>query len=77
MQKFTPNDLVRFIYKETSSAEMLMIMDALAEDDTLASCYESLAEGFQQLPRPQLTPSTKTIDSILHYSRQTSFETHL
>ena len=77
MQKFTPNDLVRFIYKETSATETLAIMDALIVDTKLAATYEDLTKGFSQLPQVTFAPKASAIDNILNYSRQTSFEAQL
>jgi len=77
MQKFTPNDLIRFIYKETSASETLAIMDALVEDQELAAAYEDLTKGFSQLPKVTFAPKTDSISNILNYSKQTSFETQV
>ena len=77
MQKFTPNDLIRFIYKETSASETLAIMDALAVDAELAATYEDLTNGFSQLPKVTFAPKASSISNILNYSKQTSFETQL
>ncbi|MFK7933016.1 MAG: hypothetical protein AB8G22_05860 [Saprospiraceae bacterium] len=77
MQKFTPNDLIRFIYKETSASETLAIMDALVVDEQLATAYEDLTKGFSQFPKVTFAPKASSISNILNYSRQTSFEAQL
>jgi len=69
-QKFTPEDLVRFLYRETQASETLAIQDALHEDEALAATFDELAEGFQQLPKVRFSPSQKAIDRILMYSDQ-------
>lgn len=69
-QKFTPNHLVKFIYKETSAQEMLGIIDALNEDETLAKEYETLIEAYEALPKVKVQPSRSSINNILDYSRQ-------
>lgn len=74
-RKFTPNDLVRFIYKETSGSETLAIMDALNEDPQLADIYEDLIEGYVQMPKVSFSPSNATLKQILGYSKETSYET--
>ena len=72
-QKFTPNDLIRFIYKETTPAEMLDIMDALNEDYCLAEEYEILLETYQQLPKARLQPSFASLQNILLHSQNSSY----
>ena len=69
-QKFTPEDLVRFLYRETPASETLAIHDALHDDEALAATFDELVEGFQQLPRVQFSPSSKAINRILMYSDQ-------
>lgn len=72
-QKFTYNDLVRFLYRETDASETLAIGEALHEDRELAVAYEELAIGYQQLPKVQFRPAKRTIQRILTYSDQETF----
>lgn len=73
-QKFTPNHLVKFIYKETSAQEMLDIIDALNEDYILAEEYEALIEAYQALPKINKQPSRTSINNILDYSRHSRLQ---
>ena len=72
---FTQNDLIRFIYKETSAAETVAIHGALSEDPLLYEQYELLLESSMQFPKVQFSPSNSTIQKILGYSEQTTLET--
>ncbi len=73
-QPFTPDQLIRFIYKETSAVETLAIDAALQEDDDLWETYESLHEGYRQLPKVKFNASPKSIQQILAYSARTAVE---
>ncbi len=69
-QKFTPNHLVRYIYKETSVAESLAIEKALGEDWNLYEAYEELHKAYAQLPKVTFSPKPSSIRNILKYSAQ-------
>ena len=69
-EKFTPNDLVRYIYKETSLAESLAIEEAFNEDWNLYETYEELHKAYAQLPKVTFAPSPTSIRNILKYSAQ-------
>lgn len=71
-ENFTIEDLVRFIYHETSASETMAINEALETDSDLYAEYENLMEGFQKMPRVQFSPSNDTLDSILNYSKHTT-----
>ncbi len=75
-QKFTPNHLIKYLYKETSAVETLAISEALREDDHLFERYQELLFSFQQLPKVKFNPSPTAIQNILQYSQQTTVETH-
>ena len=74
--RFTPNDLIRFIYKETSVAETMGISEALSEDRQLFEEYESLKGSYRKLPKAKFSPSNRTIQNILRYSENSAVETH-
>ncbi len=75
-QKFTKNDLIRYIYKETSTVETMAINEALNSDSKLQMKYRDLLQGYQQLPKVTFNPSAETIQNILGYSQHTALETH-
>ncbi len=73
-QSFTPDHLIRFIYKETSAAETIAINHALQQDDALWAAYQSLKQGYNQLPKVKFSPSKKALKNILAYSERTAVE---
>lgn len=74
-QHFTNNDLIRFIYKETSASESLAITEALNEDPILFDEYEELYHTYLQLPKAKFSPAPSSLQNILRYSEQTAVET--
>jgi hypothetical protein len=67
-QKFTPDHLIRYIYKETSVSESLAIEAAMAEDWNLYEAYEELHKAYAQLPKVTFAPKPSSIRNILKYS---------
>jgi len=72
--KFTFNDLVRFIYKETSAAETLAIAEAINEDEVLHDEYVTLMGGYRRLTKATFSPAQSVINNILSYSAQNTLE---
>jgi hypothetical protein len=75
-QKITKNDLIRYIYKETSISETLAINEALRSRPELHVKYQELLQGYQQLPKAKFNPSASAIQNILRYSQRTALEAH-
>ncbi len=75
IQTFTQNDVIRYVYEETTSEENLLIQDALMHDAAMLEFYLDLVEVKLSLDNSYREPSAKTIDSILSYSR--SKATHI
>ncbi|MCB0578416.1 MAG: hypothetical protein KDD10_03795 [Phaeodactylibacter sp.] len=75
-QKFTPNDLIQYLYHEVSATERLAMDEALCESPGLREEYKSLQQAYQQLPRVAFRPSSRTIQDILKYSERTALEKH-
>ena len=69
---FTQLDLIRFIYKETSTAETLAISEALAKDPLLAEEYGELFEGYNCLPKARFSPKPATLEAICRHSEHTA-----
>lgn len=74
---FTQNDLIRFIYKETSLEETQVIREALCVDSILRNEYDSLLEGYKVLPKVKFSPSKSAIQNILDYSSISALEAQL
>jgi len=75
-QKITQNQLVKYLYKETSTTEKLAVDAALNEDWRLFEAYEELLQAKQELPKVSFSPSNSTIQNILSHSAQTAVELH-
>ena len=73
-QKFTKNQLIKYLYKETSATETLAINDAINEDWKLYEQYEVLQYAKQQLPKAVFRPSISSIQRILNHSANTAVE---
>lgn len=72
MLKFTPSDLLRFIYRETSLAETMAIAEGLKEDPCLFEQYQELLEGYLALPKAKFSPKPETMQNIISYSERTA-----
>jgi hypothetical protein len=66
---FTRNDLIRYIYQETTEREKQKIEQELLLDNKLFEEYKNLAEVSMELDRVELSPSEKTINKILNFSK--------
>ncbi len=68
----TQLDLIRFIYKETSTLETLTISEALIEDPLLLEEFTTLYDSYLQLPKAQFNPRPAALKNIMRYSEQTA-----
>ena len=66
---FTQNDLIKFLYHETSEEESREISNALKCDSELQGLLDELKVTIAQLDNTHLEPASSTILSILNYSR--------
>ena len=66
---FTRNDLIRYIYNETTGREKKRIKQELLCNNKLFEEYKDLAEVSMKLDRFELSPSEKTINKILEFSK--------
>lgn len=66
---FTPNDVLRYLYKETSSVENVEIEEALLVSSELLDQYVQLTSIKEQLDKVRKSPSDRTIEAILEYSK--------
>lgn len=67
MIKFTPEDLVRYLYNETSEQKTASIQAALQTDWNLRETYEKLVSSLKNLNEVNFSPRTETINKILEY----------
>lgn len=71
MKTFTTDDLVRFVYNETTADESSAIKKAILENLDLAKTYQGMLTAKEELEQGKLNPSDSKIDIIMQYSRST------
>jgi hypothetical protein len=69
---FTPEDLVRYLYNDTSAEKKAAIEAALKEDWTLREKLEVLQSSAQNLDKIVESPRTEVILKVLNYARETA-----
>ncbi|CAN5431664.1 hypothetical protein BH23BAC1_BH23BAC1_10260 [soil metagenome] len=74
IKTFTQDDLVRYLYKETSEEENREIATALLCDSDLMDSYRQLNAIKEELDLIMKYPSDRVANNILEYSR--SFDLH-
>ena len=73
-QTFTTDQLIRFLYEETSASETFAIKKALNSSKELMEEFKLLQSAQQQLPKIQFNPKRSTMQNILRYSKSTAIE---
>lgn len=69
-RSITKNQLLQFIYSESSETDNIRITEALHVDSYLNDTYKELKTAIHRLPRLRKNPANKTLQSILSYSRK-------
>ena len=69
-RSITKNQLIQYIYSESSETDAIRITEALHVDSYLNDTYKELKTAIQRLPRLRKNPANKTLQSILSYSRK-------
>lgn len=69
---FTYDDVVRYLYAETTENENEQIVEALALDDNLMNFYLDSLEIQNQMNKITRIPSENVISEVFRYSRQFS-----
>ena len=70
MHNFTPEDLLLYLYKETSPAQTAEIKAALENDWSLREKFEVISSAQKRLEALKMSPSQQTIDNILSYAEK-------
>lgn len=76
MTQITQEDLVRYLYNETSDKKSEMIKDALESDMNLRDSFEKLLASKKTLEEVNLSPRPESIDKILQYAGQQEKHLH-
>jgi hypothetical protein len=70
MHNFTPEDLLQYLYNETSSKQTAEIKAALESDWSLREKFEVITSAQKRLEALKMSPSQQTIDNILNYAEK-------
>jgi len=65
---FTPDDLIRFIYRETSEKEELAIVEQLASNPEFLNEYRQLVKTISALGDGLTEPHPTSVNIVLEYS---------
>jgi len=74
MPNFTPEDLILYLYNETTSRQTAAIEKALKKDWTLREKLTVLKASMQRLDKIKQTPRTEVVLNVLNYAREKSVE---
>ncbi|HEY6502570.1 MAG TPA: hypothetical protein VIZ28_01225 [Chitinophagaceae bacterium] len=74
MTNFTPEDLLQYLYKETSLQKTAEIEQALAQDWTLREKLAVLKTSMQRLDKLTQAPRTEVVLNVLNYAKEKSAE---
>lgn len=66
-QKFTPEDLVQYLYKETTPEQNAAIEQAMEQDWTLREKFEVIKKAHSRLEKFKISPRVETILNVLKY----------
>ncbi len=73
---FTPEDLVQYLYNETSPEKSAAIENALQNDWTLREMNDVIVSSQKRLEAFELSPREESINKILEYGEKAIGELH-
>ena len=77
MYNFTQEDLIQYMYKETSAEKTAAITAALNSDYNLREIMEVLSASYDKLDTIELlAPRQQSIDAILNYAEKAVEQLH-
>ena len=74
MTLFTPEDLLLYMYKESSPELTVAIETALKEDWMLREKLQVLQSSAEGLDKVTVSPRAEVIPKIMNYARETATE---
>lgn len=74
MTNFTPEDLLLYLYKETSTEQTTAIEAALEKDWTLREKMQVLKASMQRLDKIVVSPRTEVVLNVLNRAREHATE---
>ena len=72
MPQYTTEDLIEYMYHETSDEKTKAMEKAIAEDWNLKEKMGALKESMQQLDTIVTSPREQTVMAILNYAKSTA-----
>lgn len=76
MIKITPEELVRYLYQETSDKKTASIRAALETDWNLRETYEKLLSSHKSLNEISTSPRPEAVNKILAYGLKKQEQVH-
>ena len=73
MTNFTPEDLLLYLYKETSPEQTAAIETALEKDWTLREKMNVLKASMERLDKITESPRTEVVLNVLNHAREQSY----
>lgn len=70
MHSFTPEDLIQYVYNETSIQKTAAIKVALETDWSLREKYDEIMSAHQSLEKLTFSPRKEAVDKILDYAEK-------
>jgi hypothetical protein len=74
MSLFTPEDLLLYLYKESSPELTVAVETALKEDWTLREKLQVIQSSVDELDKVVVSPRMEVILRVMDYARKTSVE---
>lgn len=74
MTNFTPEDLLLYLYNESSPEQTAAIETALEKDWTLREKLTVLKASMQRLDKITTAPRTEVVLNVLNYAREQATE---
>jgi len=74
MTLFTPEDLLLYLYKESSPELTAAIETALQEDWTLREKMQVIQSSVDQLDKVMVSPRMEAVINVINYARETAAE---
>ncbi len=69
IKTFTQDDVIRYVYEETSEEESLLIEDALMSEPDLMAFFLDTLELRALMNRIERQPRQQTLQNVFDYSR--------
>lgn len=72
IQTFTQDDVIRYVYDETTEEENSLIQDGLVHDTEMLEFYLDMLDVKASLDKSYRDPSPKSLNAVFAYSRNSN-----